>query len=320
MIIFLLFNLWFSQTLGNLQLNLATIPMIDPVAETMTQNLTENADADDPAIYINSQNPAASLVIATFKRGGLGVYDLTGREIQHIVRQNIRYNNVDLLYGVKFPSQIIGENNLVDLAIASDRQNDTIAIFKINSYDPQSAKSAINDETLCQELSTPQRLNNNNSCPSYPLKNITSILMPKSIFGIDDGEATAYGLAAYTSISEDKSYVFVSQSDGNQVAQLELKPELGAANELVVRAEIVDIFELPVPPGLKIEDALIEGMVVDPESEILYLAQENRGIWQAKANPHGDRQFNLIAQVTAYQPNFKFISMADVIKIIINAQ
>ncbi|MDI5980842.1 phytase, partial [Amycolatopsis magusensis] len=39
-----------------------------------------NADADDPAIWVDRADPARSLVLGTLKEGGLAVFDLRGRE------------------------------------------------------------------------------------------------------------------------------------------------------------------------------------------------------------------------------------------------
>ena len=155
-------------------------------------------------------------MITTFKNGGLRVYDLAGEEIQSITPENIRYNNVDIAYGVEYQSQLAGETATVDLAIASDRANDTLAIFAIN----------------------PNAGNSNGLPGNEILTDVTSIDIPESIFGVDDGEATAYGLATYTSPVDGKTYVFVSQSDGNQIAQLELQPRFGAADALEVGAEV----------------------------------------------------------------------------------
>ncbi|MBJ7444136.1 MAG: phytase, partial [Sphingobium sp.] len=60
---------------------------------------TTNADAaDDPAIWRNAADPAASLIVGTDKKAGLYVYGLDGK-----VRDFLdagRVNNVDLKDGV----------------------------------------------------------------------------------------------------------------------------------------------------------------------------------------------------------------------------
>ncbi|MBE9045634.1 phytase [Pleurocapsales cyanobacterium LEGE 10410] len=265
-------------------LDTETIPTITPVTETPDEIRFGNSenpdpdnapDADDPAIYIHPDDPAQSFVITTFKNGGLRVYDLESNEIQSITLENIRYNNVDIAYGVEYQSQIAGETATVDLAIASDRANDTLAIYAIN----------------------PNGGNSNGLPGSEILTDVTSVDIPETIFGVDDGEATAYGLATYTSPVNGKTYVFVSQSDGNKIAQLELQPGLGAADGLEVNAEIVRTFEVPVPERLDLEDALVEGMVVDRETGYLYVGQEQFGIWKFSAEPNGSNQGKIVDTV-----------------------
>lgn len=261
-------------------LDTETIPTIEPVVETPDEirfgdpqnpDFNDAPDADDPAIYIDPEDPAKSLVISTFKNDGLRVYDLAGSELESLTPEDVRYNNVDIAYGVEFPSQLAGETSMVDLAIASDRANDTLAIFTINP------NPGLDDSTI--------------------LTDVTSVDIPKSIFGVDDGEATAYGLATYTSLVDGKIYVFVSQADGNKIAQLELKPGLGAADELVVNAEVVRTFEVPIPEGANLEDAQVEGMVVDRETGVLYLAQEEFGIWKVGAEPNSSNELTLVDTV-----------------------
>jgi 3-phytase len=79
--------------------------------------------ADDPAIWVHPQDPALSTIIATQKRGGLGVYDLSGNEIQHLKEGYM--NNVDLRY--HFP---LG-NEQISLVAVTDRSNDSIALYKV---------------------------------------------------------------------------------------------------------------------------------------------------------------------------------------------
>ncbi|MCY4014788.1 MAG: phytase [Gammaproteobacteria bacterium] len=68
------------------------VPVL-PFAETVP--VIDGSDAaDDPAIWINQRNPAASWVVGTNKRRGLEVYDLAGA--RHGRVDAGRVNNVDL--------------------------------------------------------------------------------------------------------------------------------------------------------------------------------------------------------------------------------
>lgn len=83
--------------------------------------------ADDPAIWIHPTNPALSLILGTNKRdasSGLGVYDLSGKEVQYI--SSVEPNNVDLRYN--FP---LG-NSYVDIVGVSNEAGDVISVFKVD--------------------------------------------------------------------------------------------------------------------------------------------------------------------------------------------
>lgn len=260
----------FTQFLS-FALDLNTVPGVLPTVETPTvldvddpPNGVTRGDADDPAIYVNSTDASQSFVISSLKDGGLQVYDLNGQVLQTIAPDNIRYNNVDLVYGF----QVGGQS--VDLAIASDRKNDTLAIFQI-------------DPTTRQ------------------LSNITANNIPASIFGVDDGEQTAYGLTTYRSPFSGESYVFVSQREGNQVAQLKLVDD-GTGG---VSAQLVRTISVPVPAGGELEDAQVEGMVADRELGYLYVAQENVGIWKFSAELSGSLTGTLVDQVAPNGSNLQ---------------
>ncbi|NEQ46765.1 MAG: phytase [Leptolyngbya sp. SIOISBB] len=239
-------------------------------------------DSDDPAIWINPENPDDSRVIVTLKDGGAATLNLQGEIQQTILPADfgeIRYNNVDLLYDVAFPSMLVGGDPLLtDVAVFSDRANDTLAIYQISEFgdllDP--LPHALLDITA-----------SNLSAPEF------------SIFGVDDGEATAYGLATYRSPETGKLYAFVTQADGNQVAQLELIPQLGPADGLAMTAQVVRLIDLPVPTG-DVTDSQSEGLVIDQELGVLYVALENEvGILKFDAEPDGGSDFDLVQSIDA---------------------
>ena len=81
--------------------------------------------ADDPCIWIHPTDPALSLIIGTDKGSGLGIYDVaTGTEMQFLSLG--RMNNVDIRYN--FP---LGGDQFA-LVAASNRSDNTIALFKVN--------------------------------------------------------------------------------------------------------------------------------------------------------------------------------------------
>lgn len=63
--------------------------------ETAPVGTTDQDAADDPAIWRNAADPGASLIVATDKKAGLHVYDLTGRKKSFLAAPGL--NNVDLV-------------------------------------------------------------------------------------------------------------------------------------------------------------------------------------------------------------------------------
>ena len=230
-------------------------------------------DSDDPAIWVNPDNSAESIVIGTLKDGGLATFNLQGEVEQVISPEEFgeqRFNNVDIIYNFPLASMMVGADVKVDLAVASDRENDTLAIFSIS------------ENGQLNKLATPQLDD-----------------AEFSIFGVDDGEATAYGLATYTSPVSGKNYVFVTQADGNKVAQIELTSKLGPADEQLIEAEVVRTLELPTPTG-DAEDSQSEGIVIDQELGFLYVALEDQvGILKFSAEPTAGSDFTVVQPVDA---------------------
>ena len=100
---------------------------LPPVAVTASGETapvgTGRADAaDDPAIWVDPANPGRALIIATDKKAGLHVYDLTGRDLAFLKSGLV--NNVD----------IVG-----DIVVASDRNdgvNAHLAVYRLDGAKP----------------------------------------------------------------------------------------------------------------------------------------------------------------------------------------
>lgn len=105
---------------------IAALPAVQSVpaaVETPPVGTGDDA-ADDPAIWINSANPAASRVLGTDKQAGLYVYDLAGSISQFLPAG--RLNNVDVRQG------LATNLGVADVAIASNRTDNSISIFHID--------------------------------------------------------------------------------------------------------------------------------------------------------------------------------------------
>ncbi len=85
-------------------------------------------DTDDPAIWVNPENPAKSLIIGTDKEedGALYVFDLQGKvDSARTVRGLKRPNNVDVEYG------FILNGESIDIAAATERLTNKLRIFRL---------------------------------------------------------------------------------------------------------------------------------------------------------------------------------------------
>ena len=92
-----------------------------------------------------------------------------------------------------------------------------------------------------------------------------------------------YGLCMYKSRIDGKYYVFVNGLDG-EIEQWVLFAENTKINGKIVRK-------------LKL-DTQVEGMVADDESGILYVGEEDKGIWKFNAEPGKNEIKELIASST----------------------
>ena len=95
--------------------------------ETVAVGTSDADAADDPAIWRNPADPAASLIVGTDKKAGLYVYGLDG-QVRHFLDAG-RVNNVDL---AATPAGII--------VAASDRNDEANAHIALFRLDPATAR------------------------------------------------------------------------------------------------------------------------------------------------------------------------------------
>ncbi|MGW0467934.1 phytase [Streptomyces sp. NPDC003027] len=242
-----------------------------------------NADADDPAVWVDPAHPGRSIVIGTLKEAGLDVYGLDGRRLQHLGAPPAphdeaapgRYNNVDIVYGFDLGGR------KTDLALVSDRGRDRIRAFAI---DPGAVAAG-----------------------RPPLKDVTA---PDAapVFAADEAEVddqhTAYGLTAFS--DDDNAYVVASQREETRLRLLRLEDRDG---RIGYRTEdtlhLPDTFTLPdgstwspcADPG---ERPQVEGMAVDQEKHVLYAAQETVGLWRIELDGEEFDEAELMDRVREY--------------------
>lgn len=101
-------------------------PAVEVTASAETHPVgTANADAaDDPAIWRNAEDPAASLIVATDKKAGLYVYGLDG--LAHRFLPGGRLNNVDIF-------ELADGTVLVGASERTDPANAKVALFTLDT-------------------------------------------------------------------------------------------------------------------------------------------------------------------------------------------
>ena len=101
---------------------------VTATAETEPVGTAAQDAADDPAIWRNAADPAASLIVATDKKAGLYVYGLDGKTRSFV--EGGLLNNVDLVD--------MGEAGVI--VVASDRNDLANAMLQIYRLDTEAAR------------------------------------------------------------------------------------------------------------------------------------------------------------------------------------
>lgn len=214
------------------------VRFVRPITETAPVE-TDGDSADDPAIWVDRNDPSRSLIIGTQKQSGLYVYDLSGAVLQFL--PDGRMNNVDVRDGFRLGDQT------VSLVTSSNRTNDSISIYRVDPI----ARRLVNVADGVQA---------------------TGLLDP-------------YGLCMYRSASSGKHFVFINDG-GGEMRQWEL---VDAGNGRV-RANLVREFRFDTQP---------EGCVADDATGVLYVAEEDVGLWRMNAEPNGGTERTSVVTVAA---------------------
>lgn len=104
---------------------------VRPTVETDPVRHSGDA-ADDPAVWVNRRDRAASAVIGTDKKGGLAVYDLAGDQLQYLPVGKV--NNVDVRSDLDRETSFQLGGRAVSLVTAGNRSSNSIGVYVI---DPQ---------------------------------------------------------------------------------------------------------------------------------------------------------------------------------------
>ena len=158
--------------------------LVKPTLET-ARTTQKNPDADDIAFWVHPTDNTKSLIIGTQKKAGYSIYDVDGNTLLDVNPGNIRFNNVDIIYGFDL------NGTSTDIAIFTDRITNKFAIYKISETAPY-------------------------------LTDLTDYNSEELFVKEDDGDS-AYGQAVYKSLLTNKVYAYATQNGHSLAAQFELK-------------------------------------------------------------------------------------------------
>lgn len=261
------------------------LPAVDIAAVAETQPVgTPNEDAaDDPAIWRNTADPAASLIVATDKKAGLYVYGLDG-QVKSFLPAG-RVNNVDLR------DVTLASGQHAVLVAASDRTDESepkIALFWL--------------DTASGTLS---------SIGSLPV--LMSGHMPMEAYGFclggrlgtgETGEiARAYVIMKDGTVAESLIAANEGQVTADYIREVKLATQSegcvvdDATATLYVAEEDVGIWRIPLQTVLKAHAfakvGARDGLVDDVEG--LAIAREAGGKAWLVASSQGDNAYTLFA-------------------------
>lgn len=152
-------------------------PNLPEIKPTLISEKTLH-DTDDPAIWVNKDDPEKSIVFGTDKdeiNGGVYAFDLTGKIIREKSITGLKYpNNVDLAYDFK-----LNDSTSTDILMFTEREANKIRLFSIPEIQPLDDNGFLvfEDET-------------------------------------DINLRRPMGIAIYTNLENQKTYAFVSRKVG----------------------------------------------------------------------------------------------------------
>ncbi|WP_375450127.1 phytase [uncultured Devosia sp.] len=243
-------------------------PVADIKPTLQTPILTEadnDADADDPAIFINPTDAAKSLVVAAAKNGGIRVYGLDGKLIQTIIpAENGRINNVDIVYGFT-----LDDGAKADVIVGSDRGLDIIRTWRI---DPAAAEPL-------SEITDPA------ASRAFPKRYLPDAAETEDN-PVDD-QNTVYGLAAWNDLVTGTVWVVGTQRSQPTVGVFKLTATAGGHALAVLDHDFrapaeqsgQNLFEENEDDPLLDFSPQFEGTVIDRTTGIVYAGQEDVGVW-----------------------------------------
>lgn len=101
-----------------------------------------------------------------------------------------------------------------------------------------------------------------------------------------------YGFCFYQSPKDSATYVMINAKNGR-------------FQQYLVQPDENGLIDLKIVRDIKF-DSQVEGMVADNHYGVLYIGEENRGVWKMSAEPDGSEERQLIPMTDESNPNIAF--------------
>jgi myo-inositol-hexaphosphate 3-phosphohydrolase len=240
----------------------AAQPAGDAAASVETAAVSNGATTNDPAIWVNPQDPTKSLILGANSADGLVTYDLAGAKVAQTEVASAPVTGVDTRNGFMFGGMPVS----VATAVGEGGLKHGLMHFYV--IDPATGK-------LAKKTATPAGIE-----PVWQQGDISSVCM-------------------YQSPVSHNTYAFAMSANG-QIAQFQLVEEAGAIKIQTVRG--YRSTPAAGPWDVTPVDSTVGGCVVDDEMKTLYVSEKAKGIWKFGAEPSDPMTGTLIDTTTAATP------------------
>lgn len=271
------------------------IPAINFTSETAPVNSAGDA-ADDPAIWINEENPINSLIFATDKRRGIHVYDLYGSELGFSALGAT--NNVDV--------RVL--NKILYIA-TSNRTSSVIDLWAIPELEAYKYFSTTDDpfNSFSKHASIDAGMNVYGICLGVYKNNLVALLTEEEGIRNQFWDLTNQMLINTINIIADESN---PPENGNEAEGCVFDDD----NEtFFVSREgndgILKAFNTADQSFIKVIDNRAGNIIGDPEGVAIYKSNVSEGF--IIVSSQGDSTFNVYDRQYPYDFQFKF-SVTDV--------
>ncbi len=271
------------------------IPAVNFTSETAPVNSTGDA-ADDPAIWINEENPINSLIFGTDKRRGIHVYDLNGSELGFSALGAT--NNVDV--------RVLNKTLYI---ATSNRTSSVIDLWAIPELEAYKYFSTTDDpfNSFSKHTSIDAGMNVYGICLGVYKNNLVALLTEEEGIRNQFWDLTNQMLINTINIIADESN---PPENGNEAEGCVFDDD----NEtFFVSREgndgILKAFNTADQSFIKVIDNRAGNIIGDPEGVAIYKSNVSEGF--IIVSSQGDSTFNVYDRQYPYDFQFKF-SVTDV--------